>query len=112
MSYRAPLQDMLFVLEHLADIGALGHCADYAESDLSRDGLDVILGEAAKVAERAWASSNRDGDLIGARWRDGEVTTPPSFREAFAVMRDGGWMGTTLPLTWAGSVCPNAWAPR
>jgi len=107
MGYRAPLQDMLFVLDQLAEIGRLQRFADYADADLSGPGVEAILAEAARVAERAWAPTNRDGDLIGARLEDGRVQTPPSFREAFGVMRDGGWMGTTLPASVGGLGLPE-----
>jgi len=107
MSYQAPLQDMSFVLEQLANIGDMQGFKDYADADLSSGGVDAILNEAARVAERAWAPTNRDGDRIGARWVDGKVQTPPSFREAFAVMRDGGWMGTTLPVSVGGLGLPE-----
>jgi alkylation response protein AidB-like acyl-CoA dehydrogenase len=107
MNYRAPLQDMLFVLEQLADIGALAKLPDYADNDLEHAAIEAILDEAAKVAERSWSASNRDGDQIGAVWKDGKVTTPPSFHEAFAVMRDGGWMGATMPATVGGLGLPE-----
>lgn len=107
MGYQAPLQDMLFVLEQLADIGGMQQFPDYADADLSGAGVEAILAEAARIAERAWAPTNRDGDLIGARLENGKVQTPESFREAFGVMRDGGWMGATLPVSVGGLGLPE-----
>src|SRR5690606_22400412 len=43
--------------------------------------------------EQAIAPLNRDGDLNGAEWTDGEVTTSPGFRQAFRQFAEGGWQG-------------------
>ena len=55
--------------------------------------LAAILGEATRTAEGVLAPLDRSGDRIGATWRDGVVTAPPGFTEAFRAYAEAGWIG-------------------
>lgn len=50
-----------------------------------------VLDEAGKFVGQVVAPLNRDGDEIGCRWQDGQVTTPPGFREAYQAFWQAGW---------------------
>lgn len=68
MSWHAPIDDIVFTLRAIARVGM-------DEADLR-----AILDEAGRlVAAEEVAPLDRDADLIGARWIDGRVTTPPDF---------------------------------
>jgi 3-(methylthio)propanoyl-CoA dehydrogenase len=104
MSYRAPLRDMQFVLRELAgidDVGALPGC------DETLDVLDSVLEEAAAFAAGVLDPLNRAGDKAGCTWKDGEVTTPPGFKEAYKKFADAGWIGLPVPAEYGGQGLPQ-----
>jgi 3-(methylthio)propanoyl-CoA dehydrogenase len=89
MSYTPPVRDMRFVLEELIGldrVAALRGC-DQATPDL----VGAVLDEAAKFARDVLAPLNAPGDRQGARWNDGEVTTPDGFADAYKRFVEGGW---------------------
>jgi alkylation response protein AidB-like acyl-CoA dehydrogenase len=101
MSYRAPVADMLFTLTKVAR-------APGAEPPLPLDDLAAILDEAARFTEDRVAPLDRTSDIVGASWTDGDVATPPGFREAYADWAAAGWNGTSLPEEFGGSGLPTA----
>ena len=55
------------------------------------DLVDAILDEAGKLASDVLAPINWSGDQQGAKWNDGNVTTPDGFKEAYRQFVEGGW---------------------
>ena len=88
MSFKCPVTDQRFVLDHVVGIGEL-------TSDLEI--VDAVLEGAAALAEGEFAPLNRIGDEQPSRWSDGEVTTPPGFKDAWRSFVEGGWMGLSAP---------------
>ena len=99
MTFKCPVADQRFVLEHVVRIGELTN-----EADL----VDAVLEGAAALAEGEFAPLLRTGDTIGARWDNGAVTMPPGFREAWQAFVDGGWMGLSAPESAGGQGLPLA----
>ncbi len=89
MSYKPPVQDMAFVLKHVAEMENL--LAYPAYEDFDMDIVDPVLEEAAKLAANVWAPLNRDGDTDGAKLKDGQVKTTPGFKDAYLQYVAGGW---------------------
>lgn len=90
MDYRPRPEDSRFILNAVLDAPLrLGALAPFAEVDEALQ--DQVLEEAARFVAEAVAPSNRGGDEIGCRFSQGEVTTPPGFREAYQALVDGGW---------------------
>lgn len=90
MDYRPRPEDGRFILNAVLDAPLrLGTLAPFAEVDEALQGQ--VLDEAARFVAEAVAPTNRGGDEIGCRFADGEVTTPPGFREAYQALVDGGW---------------------
>lgn len=90
-AYRPQAADIGFILfdvlqaqDRLAQLPAL---ADNADPDLLRQ----VLEEAGKFVGEVVAPLNRDGDEIGARFKDGAVTMPPGAREAYQAFWQAGW---------------------
>ncbi len=102
MTYRPPLESMMFTLRHVVGLDALA--AGYPE--LSEDLAAAVLGEAGKLAEEVWAPLNRAGDLNGARLANGVVTPTPGFKEAYRAYAEGGWAGLSAPTAWSGQGLP------
>ncbi|HEX5091994.1 MAG TPA: acyl-CoA dehydrogenase [Burkholderiales bacterium] len=88
-AYVAPLKDMRFVLKELAGLAEVAKLPGYGEAD--PDTVDAILEEAGKFASGVLDPLNRTGDTEGSRWKDGAVTTPKGFKEAYRAYVEGGW---------------------
>jgi acyl-CoA dehydrogenase len=89
MTYRAPVPDLLFSLRLAA--GVESFTSDGLWGDLAGGLAEQMLTEAAKFAEGQLLPIDREGDRVGARYLDGNVATPPGWREAYAGWRAGGW---------------------
>ncbi|MBM6551784.1 acyl-CoA dehydrogenase C-terminal domain-containing protein [Marinomonas ostreistagni] len=88
--YKAPLRDLKFVTEEV--LGLHDHYASLAGAEeATPDMVDAILEEGAKFAERVLAPLNQLGDQQGCQFKDGIVTTPDGFKEAYQQYVEGGW---------------------
>src|SRR5262249_7028609 len=106
MAYQAPVEDIIFTLKHAA--GLAGARADGLYQDLGDDDLDAVLGEAGRFASEVLAPLNVPGDRYGTPFRDGEVTTPPGWKEAYRDWAAAGWNGVAAPAEWGGQGLPRA----
>ena len=104
--YRAPLQDMRFVMERVLDAPASwARCVPFAELDL--DTVDAVLQEASKFAAGVLLPVNAVGDALGCtRDEAGQVLTPPGYREAYRAYVDGGWPALPCDPAWGGQGLP------
>ncbi|MGQ0586779.1 MAG: acyl-CoA dehydrogenase C-terminal domain-containing protein [Gammaproteobacteria bacterium] len=102
-SYKAPLREIEFVLHEVLNAGQLASLPGYAEA--TRDTMDGLLGEAARLVEERLAPLNAGADA-GCKLRDGEVTTPPGFKEFYKLYREGGWIGVSNPAEYGGLGLP------
>jgi hypothetical protein len=104
-SYKAPLEDVRFLLTDVFQIDRYNNLPGF--SDASPDIREAILAEAAKLSEEVLQPLNRVGDLEGCtRHDDGRVTTPKGFKEAFKQLADGGWLGLSMPEEYGGQGLP------
>jgi alkylation response protein AidB-like acyl-CoA dehydrogenase len=103
MSYRAPVADIAFALKHGA-----GLAQALAKSDLGEDGVDAVLAEAGRFATDILAPLNAVGDRHGTPFKDGHVTTPPGWKEAYRAWAAAGWNGLASPAQWGGQALPHA----
>jgi alkylation response protein AidB-like acyl-CoA dehydrogenase len=87
--YKAPLRDIRFVLYDLLDVEKHYATLPGAE-DLSREVLDAMLGEAAKLIETVIAPLNRTGDEEGCQWSPEGVRTPKGFKDAYKKYYEAG----------------------
>ena len=105
--YKAPVDDTLFLLNDVFHIERYSNLPGFAEA--SPDLIGAVLGEAAKFCEEVLTPLNRVGDKQGCkRHDDGRVTTPAGFKEAFGQLRDGGWIGISIPEEFGGQGLPSA----
>jgi alkylation response protein AidB-like acyl-CoA dehydrogenase len=104
VTYRAPLADITAALKSAAlpstiDEGLFG--------DLTMDDVDAVVAEAGRFAAEVIAPLNRIGDRHGTPFKDGAVTTPPGWKQAYAGWCAGGWNGLAAPLEWGGQALPQ-----
>jgi 3-(methylthio)propanoyl-CoA dehydrogenase len=102
--YRAPLRDMQFALRELADIEGVARLPGCEET---LEVLDPVLDEAAAFAAGVLDPLNRTGDKVGCTWKDGDVTTPPGFKEAYKKFAEAGWIGLPVPAEYGGQGLPQ-----
>jgi hypothetical protein len=105
MSYRAPVQDMLFVMKELAGLDAVARLPGHEDHDA--DTAAAVLEECAKLNEAVIAPLNREGDKNPSSWKDGRVSTTPGFKDAFKAYVDGGWQGLQHPAEFGGQGLPK-----
>ncbi len=92
MSYQAPLSHMRYLLNNV--FAAQQHWTQMpAFAGIDSSTVDAILEEGAKLCAEVIQPLNRSGDEEGAQLRDGKVSTPKGFREAYKLVADGGWVG-------------------
>ncbi|MDD9910089.1 MAG: acyl-CoA dehydrogenase C-terminal domain-containing protein [Ahrensia sp.] len=104
-TYRAPVEDTLFVLNDVLNIQRYNNLPGFEEA--SPDMIEAILGEAGKLAEEVLQPINRIGDEEGCtRHEDGSVTTPKGFKEAYDTYRESGWGGLPFPEEYGGQNLP------
>ena len=104
MTYVAPVNDMLFVINELADfkaVRALPGC-DEIDTDL----VSAVLEEAGKFGGEVLAAVNAAGDQRGSIHENGVVRTPDGFCEAYAQFVEGGWNGVPFEAEWGGQGLP------
>ncbi len=104
-AYTAPLKDMRFVLNELAGLGEVAKLPGYGEA--TPETVDAILEEASKFATEVLDPLNYSGDQEGSSWKDGKVTTPKGFKEAYKLFREGGWSALSLDPEWGGQGLPK-----
>src|SRR5262249_13720010 len=69
---------------------------------------DAVLTEAGKFATDVIAPLNAIGDKSGTPFKDGKVTMPPGWAEAYQGWVRGGWNAVSLPGEWGGQALPHA----
>ncbi len=106
MTYRAPVADIAFTLKHAAGFGAA--LADGLYGDLAEDLVEAVLAEAGRFATDVLAPLNRIGDRHGTPFKDGAVTTPPGWRQAYRDWAAAGWNSVAAPAQWGGQELPQA----
>lgn len=108
MSYKAPLRDMQFVLYEVLNgdkiLPALPGC-----EDATREIMDAMLIEGAKLAENVLAPINSSGDREGCHYdtETHDVKTPDGFPEAYRQFAAAGWTALAGPVEYGGQGLPH-----
>ena len=105
MSYTAPIKDMLFVMKELAGLEGIATLPGFEDANL--DTAQAVLEESAKLCGEVLAPLNVEGDRNPSSWKDGVVTAPPGFKDAFRQFAEGGWQGVQHPVDYEGQGLPK-----
>jgi alkylation response protein AidB-like acyl-CoA dehydrogenase len=106
MPYRAPVADIAFALKHAAGLKAA--LAEGLYGDLDEAMVDQVLEQAGRFAGEVIAPLNRVGDKFGTPFKDGAVTTPPGWKQAYTAWAAAGWNGVAAPADYGGQELPHA----
>ena len=114
--YQAPLKQMLFTIEHLAEFKDVVALPDFGSMDAEM--AAAVLEEGGRFASGVLAPTNVIGDQQGCRVVDKAVQVPAEFTAAYAKFCEGGWPGIAsnpefggqgFPKTVA-TACDEMWA--
>lgn len=105
MTYRAPVADIAFTLKHIAGLDRMLEAG--LAGDLSDDLVDAVLEEAGKFAGDEIAPLNRVGDTKGTTFKDGRVTMPEGWKEAYRGWCEAGWSALSAPEEFGGQELPT-----
>ena len=94
MSYRAPVADIAFSLKHAA--GLKTALAEGLYGDLDEQTVDSVLAEAGRFATDIIAPLNGVGDKFGTPFKNGTVTTPPGWKDAYTTWAAQPTLGQVL----------------
>jgi len=106
MEYQAPVKDMRFVLQHVADLEGLSQLPGLGNAD--PETAAAVLDEAAKFSAGVLSPLNRNGDKQGTRVENGTVRTADGFADAYKQFVAAGWNGMPFPEELGGGGMP--WA--
>jgi acyl-CoA dehydrogenase len=105
-TYHAPLAEMQFVLNELADLTQVASLPGF--EDATPDTVTAILEEASKFATDVLDPLNATGDREGSKLLpDGTVQTPAGFKAAYKQYAENGWNGLTKPVEYGGQNLPQ-----
>lgn len=104
MTYRPPVQDMIFLIGSVIGLDRLPEHPDLGRIDAEM--VQSILEPASDLAADVLAPLNSVGDKRSAVWKDGDVTTPPGFKDAYRQYCEGGWNGVVFDPAHGGQGLP------
>lgn len=108
-SYSAPLDDMHFLLDEVFNANAIWSDLP-AFQDINLELADSLLREAGRLASDVLAPLNRIGDEAGCVWSDGQVSTPPGFKDAYETFSSNGWTAVSGDAELGASNLPKSLA--
>ncbi|QCO17822.1 acyl-CoA dehydrogenase (plasmid) [Azospirillum brasilense] len=103
--YKAPLEDVRFVLDEIVGAGKLAELPGY--EDATPDLIAQVLEEGAKLCEEVLFPLNQSGDGEGCSFENGVVRTPKGFKEAYATYIEAGWQGLSCDPAYGGQGLPK-----
>ena len=104
-TYKAPLDDVRFLLNDVLAVDELSQLAGYEEA--TPDLLLAVLEEGGKLCEDVLQPINQTGDAEGCRIEGGQVFTPKGFKEAYTEFVQGGWPAMTGDPAYGGQGLPH-----
>lgn len=104
-SYRAPLQDIRYLLHEVHDIAQLSRLPGF--EDATPEMIDEVLAGGANFCEDVLFPLNQSGDIEGVHFENGAVRTPAGFREAYTRYAADGWTGVAATSEYGGQGLPE-----
>jgi len=104
-TYSAPVEDMMFLFEHLRDNKNYNEIEKYKEvnSELVKD----ILDEAAKINQDLILPLAKVGDENPCVYENGVVRTPPGYKDVYTKYIQDGWTSLSCDPKYGGQGMPK-----
>ena len=89
VQYKPPNREYEFILREVLNVEKeLTGYEGYEEA--TWDMIEMISDQFGKMTEEYWLPSNKDGDEIGVKFENGNVTVPPSMKKATDILIESG----------------------
>jgi len=102
--YKAPLENIRFVLHEVLGTESISSLPGCEEA--TKELIDQIIEEGAKICEEVLFPLNQSGDKEGCLYENGVVRTPKGFKEAYGTFAEGGWCGLSGDPAYGGMGMP------
>ncbi len=106
MSYQAPIDDLLFDIEHLSSWPRIRALPAYADADL--EDARAALTELGRFAADVIAPMGAEGDAQGSCIEAGRVMVPERYKAAYAQFVEMGWQSLPHDPKHGGMGLPRA----
>lgn len=107
MTYKAPIKEISFLINHLIDFSEICKLPAFKAAELDITTTNAILEESAKFTEEILAPLNWPADCDPGSFLNHEVTTAQGFKEAYELFRTGGWQSMIHPEEFGGQGLPK-----
>lgn len=105
--YKVPVRDVQFVMGEVLDFDS--HCQRLPGcEETSMETVNAIVEELAKFCENVLAPLNAVGDTEGCTLKDGVVTTPTGFKQAYDQYVEASWPSMTHEADFGGQGLPES----
>ena len=104
MTYRAPVDDIMFALRTAAGLPGL---IEAGVVSVDEETVRAVIEEAGKFGAEVLDPLNGPGDKTGSKLVDGRVETPAGWKEAYQGYVDGGWGSLPCPEVHGGQGLPE-----
>lgn len=105
-NFKVPVKDYLFLFNDVFDFQKNYQRVEGGDQ-ATPDMLEAIFTEASKFCENELAPLYQSGDS-GCQWKDGEVTTPAGFKEAYQTYIESGWTSLSGSTDMGGQGLPSS----
>ena len=103
--YSAPIDDMMFLFEHLKDNKEYNEIEQNKE--VTSDLVKNILEEAAKINQDLILPLAKVGDEKPCIYENGVVRTPPGYKEVYSKFIEDGWVSLSCDPEYGGQGMPK-----
>ncbi len=104
-TYSAPIDDMMFLFEHLKDNKEYNEIEKNKE--VTSDLVKNILEEAAKINQELILPLAKVGDEKPCIYENGVVRTPPGYKEVYSKFIEDGWVSLSCDPEYGGQGMPK-----
>lgn len=94
MDFKYNVRDLKFILKEWLPTEEVLAC-DRFKDFYSMDDIDQILNEGYKISREVINPINVEGDKNPVRFENGEVISPPRYKEVFQFLQSNGWGSTS-----------------
>ncbi len=104
-AFKAPLDDIRYLLNDVHDIGQLSALPGF--EDATPEMIEEVLAGGATFCEEVLFPLNQTGDAEGVSLENGQVKTPSGFKEAYTRYAADGWTAVSASADYGGQGLPE-----
>ena len=105
MTYKAPVDDIMFALKTAVDLPGLIEHGVY--DGLDEETVRAVIEEAGRFGSEVLDPLNWTGDQSRSLVKDGVVSTPEGWKQAYKAFSEGGWSALPCPEEFGGQGLPG-----